>query len=338
MLRAHVPAGGNPSSHGLPSRQIEIIDLTLSPPSQTRELPAPAAHPPVSSRPPRPNHNRERRRHAPYDIRDRHRSPVIRPDVEIIDLDELPDPQPPRHDDSQNRRTLFPQPSGNDFEVTIAHARVRPQPPPIPFNQPQNPPQRPQGASSDPLEDLLLAPIFPRPNTNIGYGLFDWVGNFAAFLGGQRADAPVPAHRDLGERSNVMRGMFFQPPRVNLNYAEVPSFAQRRTEDVEITGQNHPEDKPIKPAREGFTRFPNPDQTIGCSRCDQELGDSDDDMKSQVWMMKCGHCYCGECANWLLSQPAPRPQRGKRRVLRHCNVDGCKQHASGKKFIWEIYV
>jgi len=50
---------------------------------------------------------------------------------------------------------------------------------------------------------------------------------------------------------------------------------------------------PPSPAKPGFTRSPNEDDTLVCPHCDDELGFGDSDVKRQVWVVKaCGHvCF-----------------------------------------------
>ncbi|EWC48147.1 hypothetical protein DRE_02251 [Drechslerella stenobrocha 248] len=303
----------------------------------------------------------------------RQRSPSPRPigaGPEVIDLDDYPDPEPFLRTSSNrdNHRGFHMRPAARDFELTFAAARVR-HPSRDPFNPPENdfnrhhhhhhhhhlaprtgPSGAPAGAAHAHLPHLpqpdnwFLPPLDPRPNFAGGIGgaldgFLDIVSNFTIpfprisdLLGGggagNRPHAPVAPHRDPQ----------FHPPVLNLDWMRVPGFAQHEEEDIQITGQHHQEDKPIKEARAGFTRSPKSEDAIGCSNCEQELGDSDDDIKKQIWVMKCGHCYCGECANTMLSQPAPRPQKGKRRKFMTCAITGCRQTTSGKRFIWEIYV
>ncbi len=50
---------------------------------------------------------------------------------------------------------------------------------------------------------------------------------------------------------------------------------------------------PPSPAKPGFTRSPNDDDTLVCPHCDDELGVGDSDVKRQVWVVKaCGHVCC----------------------------------------------
>ncbi|KAK6533500.1 hypothetical protein TWF694_002439 [Orbilia ellipsospora] len=357
MIRTQRSSGSRPP----PS---EVIDLTTSP----------SPPPPTRTRP----SERANNRHAPYNARNRPssrvdrgtRSPVVRPPpnrrlapssgAEVIDLDDYPDPEPVRRNDNRNeqRHFLFPPPSPGEFELTFATARVR-QPSQHAFppeNNNQVPRAGPAGGAPEepPIDDMLFAPFGFRSNAaSVGGhfgGLFDIVRdlglpNFTRFRlfgneAGQEARAPLMPHVPQRDPPNLpFRNNLFQAPN-ELDWMAIPGFAQQRNEeDLEIIGQHNQKDKPIKPAREGFTRSPKSEDAIGCSNCDQELGDSDDDIKKQIWMMKCGHCYCGECANEMLSQPPPpRVQKGKRRKFSTCSITGCKATASGKKFIWEIYV
>ncbi|KAJ6261915.1 hypothetical protein Dda_2714 [Drechslerella dactyloides] len=314
--------GGQPAASNGP---VEVIDLTNSP------SPPPSPHeprPPVTRRPPTIS-----RRHAPYDARDRDRNRYRERDRErdrrrrrdalqadVIDLDELPDPEPARRTESnrEERRHFhhFPPPSPGDIELTFAHARVR-QPSRDPFVPPENPYPNPHppraGPSGAPAADLphpdnwfpFLPPLNnARPNfVGIGgalEGLLDLVSGigipfptrFSDFLGmpgnNHRFQLPVPI---IPPRDAANEGREFRAPGMNLPWNQVPVFVRENEgeAEVQITGQHHPEDKPIKEARKGFTRSPQSDQAIGCSNCDQELGDSDDEIQKQIWVMKCGH-------------------------------------------------
>ncbi|KAF3079270.1 hypothetical protein TWF102_002944 [Orbilia oligospora] len=302
------------------------------------------------------------------------RTPASRPpDAEVIDLDAIPDPPPVRQNDNPREerrpgRILYQEISAHDIEVNFDRPRVR-QPSRDPFQPPRHehnhhhhhdhhhhhhhanragaPPNEP------PLDDLLFAP-FGRLRPNIGgvasAGLsilemvrdismpFHRLGFFGAGSQNRASHlaplAPLAPHRDPPDIPNFpLRNGLFQAPGRDLDWFQLPGFAAQN--EVEITGQVHSKDPPIKEARKGFTRSPKSEDAIGCSMCDQELGDSDDDIKKQIWVMKCGHCYCGECANAMLSQP--RAQKGRKRKYPSCAIDGCKQATTGKKFVWELY-
>ncbi|KAF3908495.1 hypothetical protein ABW21_db0204865 [Orbilia brochopaga] len=317
---------------------------------------------------------RERNRNRGGSQRDRERDEerdrrrVLQADV--IDLDALPDREPARREESRNYLN-FPQPEPHDIELTFAHARVR-QPSRGPYDNPGNAragrsaagAPAPAAADHNRQGPWFLPPVDP-PNfgrfdgaLNGLNGLLEMVHEFSLPLsrgfagwinhGPNNPAAAQGRARDNGQQPpvapprNPQNNRDFRAPG-NLPWEAVPRFA-RRDEDEEpeaelqIVGQHHAEDKPIKDAREGFTRSPNSDQAIGCSNCDCELGDSEDGLQKQIWVMKCGHCYCGECANEKLSMPLPRAQRGKKRKLPTCSITGCKQTVNSKKFIWEIYV
>lgn len=62
---------------------------------------------------------------------------------------------------------------------------------------------------------------------------------------------------------------------------------------------------PPSPAKVGFTRSPNEDDTLVCPHCDDELGVGDNDVKRQVWVVKaCGHvCFLHHTASTMLISP-----------------------------------
>ncbi|EPS44545.1 hypothetical protein H072_1468 [Dactylellina haptotyla CBS 200.50] len=361
MIRTYHSSGSHPPDRALRPAppQREVIDLTTSP------SPPPSSRPRPYERLPDPY----ARRHTPYEQRNRGirrdrdrrpRSPPRRPgpDAEVIDLDDYPDPEPVRRYDSRERHYMFPPASPGDIELTFAHARVR-QPSQHPFPE-NNSHQSPRAGSvggapeEPPLDNMLFAPFGFRPNVgSVGghfgsildivnnFGLPTFTGRFGFFnnAGEPRGHlAPHLPHRDPPDVPSFPFRNGFRAPGADLDWTGIPRFAQQDEEDLEITGQHNQKDKPIKAARDGFTRSPKSEDALGCSNCDQELGDSDDEIRKQIWIMKCGHCYCGECANNMLSQPIPKPVKGRKGKYATCAIDGCRTTLSGKKFIWEIYV
>ncbi|KAK6361613.1 hypothetical protein TWF730_005332 [Orbilia blumenaviensis] len=331
----------------------EIIDLTgsPSPPSRSATLPGrfSSRHTPYNPRERRGrdgDREREREREQERERDRARRTPAVRPpDAEIIDVDAIPDPIPFRRNDNarEERRhepMLFPPVSPRDIELTFAHARVR-QSSRDPFQPPHQEQQNhhhnqqnhhhhdPPRAASAGFQVLEMFRDIGMPFHRFGiFGSPNRAHTLAPL-------APLAPHRDPPDMPEYpFRNPLFQAPGQDLDWFQIPHFAQNE-EEVEITRQVHSKDPPIKEARKGFTRSPKSEDAIGCSMCDQELGDSDDDIQKQIWLMKCGHCYCGGCANAMLSQP--RAQRGKRRQYTSCAIDGCRQPTTGKKFIWELY-
>ncbi|RVD88528.1 uncharacterized protein DFL_002710 [Arthrobotrys flagrans] len=334
--------------------EAEIIDLTISPSPPLRATTLPdrfsRRHTPYNARDRRGRgSDRERERERERELerereRDRaRRTPAGRPpDAEVIDLDAIPDPPPVRRNENprEERRhepILFPEVAARDIELTFTHARVR---------QPSRDPFQPahhehnhhhhhhhhhhaNRAASAGLSILEMVRDISMPFHRLGF-----FGGGAQNRAHLAPLAPLAPHRDPPDMNFPVRNGLFQAPGRDLDWFQLPGFAAQN-EEVEITGQVHSKDPPIKEARKGFTRSPKSEDAIGCSMCDQELGDSDDDIKKQIWVMKCGHCYCGECANAMLSQP--RAQRGRKRKYTSCAIDGCKQATTGKKFIWELY-
>jgi hypothetical protein len=70
--------------------------------------------------------------------------------------------------------------------------------------------------------------------------------------------------------------------------------------------------------------------TLVCPDCGVELGKTEDVKKKEVWIGKCGHVYCGECAE---------RQRGNNRKgakAGRCCVEGCGRIISGDKAMIRI--
>jgi hypothetical protein len=62
-----------------------------------------------------------------------------------------------------------------------------------------------------------------------------------------------------------------------------------------------------------------------CPQCNDELGKSKEEPKREVWIGKCGHTYCGECA------VSHRRNKSKGAKAGRCNVEGCTKIISGDK-------
>lgn len=86
-------------------------------------------------------------------------------------------------------------------------------------------------------------------------------------------------------------------------------------------------------AREGFTRSPNEGMTLVCPQCGVELGADGDEVKRGVWVAKCGHTYCGECAH---SHRQNKAKSGAK--VGRCLVDGCTRIISGDRGLIEVFL
>ncbi|KAG5513698.1 hypothetical protein PMAC_000736 [Pneumocystis sp. 'macacae'] len=89
--------------------------------------------------------------------------------------------------------------------------------------------------------------------------------------------------------------------------------------------------KPPK-AMKGFTRSLNRNQKLVCPNCIHELGISDDPVKKNIWVGKCGHVYCGVCALVFRSMKSKGPHSAI------CVVKHCHKIISGNHNLREIYV
>lgn len=283
MLGIHRSQGSRHLDGAGADDRHEVIDLTLSPspPGSPRRAP--------SAQPIRRQRSSLRRIDSPY-ARQGRDSPAGH-NLEVIDLDAIPDhPQPAQRDALRDReRPILP-----DYGFAFAQARIRQQsgtPGRFDHIQHDNPPQRigHQGWSQDPSRRVHgFANIYLGVGGFLSNYLTFGLPNFAA-VWANRNPPPVAPHRHsppVPFGDNHLHGALGLPPPLTLNQiAEI----MQRNDEPQIVGQNHPEDKPIKTAREGFTRSPTSNDAIGCSKCDQELGDSDDDLQKQIWVMKCGH-------------------------------------------------
>ncbi|EMR10321.1 hypothetical protein PNEG_01577 [Pneumocystis murina B123] len=85
-------------------------------------------------------------------------------------------------------------------------------------------------------------------------------------------------------------------------------------------------------AMKGFTRSLNKSQKLVCPNCIDELGVSDDFVKRSIWMGKCGHIYCGDCAKLFKSMKSKGPHSAI------CPVKHCNKVITGNHNLREIYV
>lgn len=108
---------------------------------------------------------------------------------------------------------------------------------------------------------------------------------------------------------------------------------------------------PPSPAKPGFTRSPDEEDTLVCPHCDDELGTGDSDVKRQVWVVKaCGHVcvlhrafllmltslqvYCGDCATHR------HKSRSSNRVkpFSKCVVEDCGKNVASPKNVIQVYL
>lgn len=117
----------------------------------------------------------------------------------------------------------------------------------------------------------------------------------------------------------------FRPP-ARLNYAM--NAAHIYGDDTplrDLPGFKDDTYRAPPPARQGYTRSPTENMALICPQCSDELGKSKEDPKKEVWIGKCGHTYCGECA------ASHRRNKGKGAKAGRCIVDGCTKIISGDK-------
>ncbi|KXT12566.1 hypothetical protein AC579_2092 [Pseudocercospora musae] len=181
-------------------------------------------------------------------------------------------------------------------------------------------------------------------------GLFGSAGGTTARLwnrwnevtGGQPGPAGNHEHRNAAPRAHI----HFGPPRVGMQMElnlggmmdyDTPAF------DMGYQGANRPPEpkyEPPKAAEKGFTRSPGEDEIVVCPNCGDELAMGDTEQKQQVWVIKkCGHAYCGTCAENRTKVAASRTKgKGKGKALdvgtfKVCVVDGCNAPASKNSMV-----
>lgn len=96
-------------------------------------------------------------------------------------------------------------------------------------------------------------------------------------------------------------------------------------------------------AEEGFTRSPDEEDVLVCPNCGDELCAGEDELKSQVWIVKaCGHVYCGECTT---NRSVRRSAKGKEKErpsntapFKACVVEDCGKNVVHKKSMFQIFL
>ena len=117
----------------------------------------------------------------------------------------------------------------------------------------------------------------------------------------------------------------FRPPE-HLNYAmNAAHIYGEETPLRDLPGFKDESYRPPPPPRSGFTRSPTENMALICPQCNDELGKSKEVPKKDVWIGKCGHTYCGECAATY------RSNKFKGARADRCIVEGCTKIISGDK-------
>ncbi|KAL6704313.1 hypothetical protein ACN47E_008377 [Coniothyrium glycines] len=96
-------------------------------------------------------------------------------------------------------------------------------------------------------------------------------------------------------------------------------------------------------APEGFTRSPAERDVLMCPNCDIELCSGEDEIKSQVWIVKaCGHVYCGECT---ANRSVKRSTKGKEKErpagtapFKTCVVEDCGKSVVHRKSMFQVFL
>jgi hypothetical protein len=117
----------------------------------------------------------------------------------------------------------------------------------------------------------------------------------------------------------------FRPPG-HLNYAMNAAHIYADSTPLRDTpGFKDESYIPPPPPRSGFTRSPTEQTALICPQCNDELGKGHESPKKDVWIGKCGHTYCGECAASHRSNKSKGARAGR------CIVEGCTKIVSGDK-------
>lgn len=233
----------------------DVIDLTedTSSPPHAQILPPAPRNPDVSTaanRPPRFDRN-------------------------IINIDDEDDDATFARGQSPEIEFLTSRPRSRSLSATRRLARRRPAIAPVAGTPPRRPhvairvaqgergPNEPAGWA-----DALRSLRFPGPwHSNLGRGndeLVEWEAEF---------------HPEM-----------FQAPNINLNFLQAGFNYDQPSRPQQQQQPRLPTYDPPPPAQAGYTRSPNEDEMIVCPHCDDELGEGDDEIKKQVWVVKaCGH-------------------------------------------------
>lgn len=264
---------GHGSSHSQP--QIDVIDLTGSPPQSAPAIPAgPRSRPSLSNRllPP--------------------------PTREVIDLDSLPDLPPPLPPRPHFRQEYRPQ-----------HDR-------------RHVPHLPSEDITRNNHDVVMLGDSPPTQQR---GLPSFFNIFRSSILSTSAAAEQVTHFHYHIHQPSPAPPFRPPGRLNYAMNAAHVYGDDATPLRDLPGFKDDNYRAPPPARTGFTRSPTENMTLICPQCNDELGKSKEDPKKEVWIGKCGHTYCGECA------ASHRRNRSRGAKAGRCIVDGCNKIISGDK-------
>ncbi|KAF2161323.1 hypothetical protein M409DRAFT_28360 [Zasmidium cellare ATCC 36951] len=184
-----------------------------------------------------------------------------------------------------------------------------------------------------------------------GSRLLQRLSNFGGALDGMAREPPfleqahvagANSHRHQHNHQQHLRFAQQPPPRfggvVPLMDYDMTGF------DMGFGGNQPPTPKyePPEPPAEGFTRNPGEDEVVVCPNCGDELAIGETEKKQEVWVIKkCGHVYCGDCAEnrHKSSSKGVKKGKGKAAVIdapapfKQCVVDGCNESASSKSMV-----
>jgi hypothetical protein len=239
----------------------------------------------------------------------------------IIDLtDSAPEPSVP----SYPSRTAPPHREIIDLDAEPNY------PPPPPISQRPTHSQGPQRITPHRHVHSLPSEDITRNNDVI-------------ILGEQSSTSRLPTFLDMIQRqlfgeqpvTYLHYHLFgqFQPPR-GLNYGLNAGHVYDGGIPLrETPGMKRDDYRPPSAARIGFTRSPEEKMTLTCPQCGTELGSDSDEVKKEVWVAKCGHTYCGECA---LGHRRNKIKTGPK--VGRCFVDGCSRVISGERAMIEVFL
>jgi len=130
---------------------------------------------------------------------------------------------------------------------------------------------------------------------------------------------------------------FHQP---NMDYSAQAPGILRGSPPPDAAAIRMADYKTPAPAKDGFTRSPKGNDTLVCICCDQELAVEKTDLpkSGEVWVGKCGHCYCGVCAAEIrTSRVSPSGKRPRTRTS-PCRVTGCRTNLASKTGMFKIHI
>ncbi|KAK4505665.1 hypothetical protein PRZ48_003630 [Zasmidium cellare] len=185
-----------------------------------------------------------------------------------------------------------------------------------------------------------------------GSRLLQRLGNFGAAFDGMTREVEfleqtntAGANGNRHQHNHQQHLRFAQPPPARIAVDVMPMMDYDMTGfDMGFGGNRPPTPKyePPEPPAAGFTRSPGEDEVVVCPNCGDELAVGESENKQEVWVIKkCGHVYCGDCAENRHKGSSKGVKKGKGKApvtdaptpFKQCVVDGCNESASSKSMV-----